>query len=119
MRSRIISLCLLAALAGLLPQQAGAQIAASNPLEWVALAEGNEAINGQIEKQIKGQTQTALLQNSIAAEFNRIHDWQRQVQRLPQDGQRLRLVAESLHAPLQRRGADLPHAGEAGPGGQG
>ena len=77
MRSRIISLCLLAALAGL-PQQAGAQIAASNPLEWVALAEGNEAINGQIEKQIKGQTQTALLQNSIAAEFNRIHDWQRQ-----------------------------------------
>lgn len=43
-----------------------------------ALAEGNEAINGQIEKQIKGQTQTALLQNSIAAEFNRIHDWQRQ-----------------------------------------
>jgi hypothetical protein len=44
----------------------------------VALAEGNEAINGQIEKQIKGQTQTALLQNSIAAEFNRIHDWQRQ-----------------------------------------
>ena len=78
MRSRIISLCLLAALAGLLPQQAGAQIAASNPLEWEALAEGNEAINGQIEKQIKGQTQTALLQNSIAAEFNRIHDWQRQ-----------------------------------------
>ena len=78
MRSRIISLCLLAALAGLLPHQAGAQIAASNPLEWVALAEGNEAINGQIEKQIKGQTQTALLQNSIAAEFNRIHDWQRQ-----------------------------------------
>ena len=78
MRSRIISLCLFAALAGLLPQQAGAQIAASNPLEWVALAEGNEAINGQIEKQIKGQTQTALLQNSIAAEFNRIHDWQSQ-----------------------------------------
>lgn len=78
MRSRIISLCLLAALAGLLPQRAGAQIAASNPLEWVALAEGNELINEQIEKQIKGQTQTALLQNSIAAEFNRIHDWQRQ-----------------------------------------
>ena len=78
MRSRIISLCLLAALAGRRPPAAGAQIAASNPLEWVALAEGNEAINGQIEKQIKGQTQTALLQNSIAAEFNRIHDWQRQ-----------------------------------------
>lgn len=62
----------------LLPQHGKAQIAASNPLEWAALVEGNELINGQIEKQIKGQTQTALLQNSIAAEFNRIHDWQRQ-----------------------------------------
>ena len=59
-------------LAGLLPQPAKAQIAASNPLEWAALAEGNEVINSQIEKQIKGQTQTALLQNTIAAEFNRI-----------------------------------------------
>lgn len=69
---------LVAVLAGLLPQAAKAQIAASNPLEWMALAEGNEAINGQIEKQIKGQTQTALLQNSIAAEFNRIHKWEKQ-----------------------------------------
>lgn len=69
---------LVAALAGLPPQAAKAQIAASNPLEWMALAEGNEVINGQIEKQIKGQTQTALLQNSIAAEFNRIHKWEKQ-----------------------------------------
>ena len=69
---------LVALLAGLLPQAAKAQIAASNPLEWMALAEGNEVINGQIEKQIKGQTQTALLQNSIAAEFNRIHKWEKQ-----------------------------------------
>ena len=65
-------------LAGLLPQLAKAQIAASNPLEWAALAEGNELINGQIDKQIKGQTQTALMQNSIAAEFNRIHEWEKQ-----------------------------------------
>lgn len=69
---------LVALLAGLLPQAAKAQIAVSNPLEWMALAEGNEVINGQIEKQIKGQTQTALLQNSIAAEFNRIHKWEKQ-----------------------------------------
>lgn len=69
---------LVAVLAGLLPQAAKAQIAASNPLEWMALAEGNEVINDQIEKQIKGQTQTALLQNSIAAEFNRIHKWEKQ-----------------------------------------
>ena len=70
MKSRIISLGLVASLVCLLPQVAEAQIAASNPLEWTALAEGNELINGQIEKQIKGQTQTALLQNSIATEFN-------------------------------------------------
>ena len=69
---------LVAVLAGLLPQAAKAQIATSNPLEWMALAEGNEVINGKIEKQIKGQTQTALLQNSIAAEFNRIHKWEKQ-----------------------------------------
>lgn len=79
MRLRIISLSLIAVLAILLlPLSAQAQIAASNPLEWAALAEGNEAINGQIDKQIKGQTQTALMQNSIAAEFNRMHRWEKQ-----------------------------------------
>ena len=78
MRLRIISLSLVVSLISLFPQLAHAQVAASNPLEWVALAAGNEAINGQIEKQIKGQTQTALLQNTIAAEFNRIHQWEKQ-----------------------------------------
>ena len=78
MRSRIISICLAAVSAILLPQLAQAQIAASNPLEWVALAEGNELINSQSDKQIKGQTQTAVLQNSIAAEFNRIHQWEKE-----------------------------------------
>ena len=56
MRLRIISLSLVVSLISLFPQLAHAQVAASNPLEWVALAEGNEVINGQIEKQIKGQT---------------------------------------------------------------
>ena len=69
---------LVALLAVLPPQAAKAQIAASNPLEWMALAEGNELINEQIERQIKGQTQTALLQNSIAAEFNSIRKWEKQ-----------------------------------------
>ena len=54
------------------------EITKSNPLEWMALAEGNEVINDQIEKQINGQTKTAMLQNSIAAEFNRIHKWEKQ-----------------------------------------
>lgn len=78
MKSRTISIILAAVLALFLPHIAQAQIAASNPLEWAALAEGNELINGQIDKQIKGQTQTAALQNSIAAEFNRIHQWEKE-----------------------------------------
>lgn len=78
MKSRTISIILAAVLALFLPHIVQAQIAASNPLEWVALAEGNELINGQIDKQIKGQTQTAVLQNSIAAEFNRIHQWEKE-----------------------------------------
>lgn len=59
------------------PNICKAQLSASNPLEWLALAEGNEAINGEIEKEIKGQTKTALLQNTIAAEFTQMHDWQK------------------------------------------
>lgn len=78
MKSRIISLTVLALSVCLPPQAAKAQVAASNPLEWTALAEGNDLINKQVEKQIKGQTQTALLQNTIAAEFNRIHKWEKQ-----------------------------------------
>ena len=78
MRLRIINIFLTAVVFCLLPQHGKAQIAASNPLEWAALVEGNELINGQIEKQIKGQTQTALLQNTIAAEFNQIHKWEKQ-----------------------------------------
>jgi len=54
-----------------------AQFVQTNPLEWLALAEGNEAINSQIQDQIEGQTKTAVLQNTIAAEFNRIHEWER------------------------------------------
>ena len=54
-----------------------AQLVSSNPLEWMALAEGNELINSEIEKQINGQTKTALLQNTMAAEFNQIHKWEK------------------------------------------
>lgn len=46
-----------------------AQLVSSNPMEYVALAEGNELINGQIKNQIEDQQKTALLQNTIAAEF--------------------------------------------------
>jgi len=57
--------------------RANAQIASSNPLEYVALAEGNELINGQIKTQIDDQQKTALLQNGIAAEFTMIHKWEK------------------------------------------
>ncbi len=69
----ILSLCLVV----LTSVEGKAQLTASNPLEWLALAEGNELINSEIDKQIKGQTQTALLQNTIAAEFNQIHKWEK------------------------------------------
>ena len=100
MRLRIISIWAVLILAGLLPQLAKAQIAASNPLEWAALAEGNELINGQIDKQIKGQTQTALMQKQYRSGVQSHTRVGETVQQLPQDGERLCLVAESLHAPL-------------------
>lgn len=54
-----------------------AQIASSNPLEYVALAEGNELINHQVSTEIDHQQKTALLQNTIAAEFTMIHSWEK------------------------------------------
>ena len=57
--------------------RASAPIASSNPLEYVALAEGNELINAQIKSQIEDEQKTALLQNTIAAEFTMIHSWER------------------------------------------
>jgi hypothetical protein len=54
---------------------ANAQFVQTNPLEWLALAEGNDAINGQIENEVKGQTETALLQTTIAGEFVKIKEW--------------------------------------------
>lgn len=76
MRSRTISLVL--CIAALAPKMAHAQLVSANPLEYVALAEGNEVIYAEIDKQIKGQTQTALLQNTIAAEFTQMHKWQQE-----------------------------------------
>lgn len=48
-----------------------------NPGEWMALAEGNELINKQIQNQANGQLQTAALQNTMAAEYNQIQKWER------------------------------------------
>lgn len=76
MKSQIVSPLLL--LLGILYSgTTQAQAVMENPLEWAALAEGNEAINKQISSEIKGQTKTAVLQNTIAAEFNKIHEWEK------------------------------------------
>lgn len=77
MRLRIDKIWLIVVALVLSVPSAHAQIVTANPLEWMALAEGNEAINGEIEKEIKGQTKTALLQNTIAAEFTKIHEWEK------------------------------------------
>ena len=71
MRLQIGKIWLIAIIGTATASEAKAQVVSSNPLEWMALAEGNEQINGEIEKQINGQTKTALLQNTMAAEFNR------------------------------------------------
>ncbi len=55
-----------------------AQLVSANPLEWMALAEGNEQLGKQIDSQINGQRKAAILQNTIAAEFNQMHKWQKQ-----------------------------------------
>lgn len=57
--------------------KAHAQLSSSNPLEYAALAEGNNLINSQISDQIDDQRKTGLLQNTIAAEFTKIHEWER------------------------------------------
>ncbi len=53
-----------------------AQVVVANPLEWAVLVEGNEIIDGQIKSEIEGQTQTAVLQGTIAAEFTQIKKWE-------------------------------------------
>lgn len=56
---------------------AKAQYVQTNPLEWMALAEGNELINGEIKEETKRELETAVLQNTMAAEFTKIHEWER------------------------------------------
>lgn len=75
MRSPIIKITML--LFGIiLSVSAKAQIVTTNPLEYVALAEGNELILGKVKDQMDGQKKTALLQNTIAAEFEQMRQWE-------------------------------------------
>lgn len=53
-----------------------AQMSCENPLEYVALSEGNILINEQYNSEIRGQLETAALENIIAVEFDKIHAWE-------------------------------------------
>ena len=64
-----------------LPVTAKAQVVTTNPLEYVALAEGNELILDKIKDQVDGQKKTALLQNTIAAEFEQMRQWEKKYNR--------------------------------------
>lgn len=76
MRSPIIKITML--LFGIiLSVSAKAQIVTTNPLEYVALAEGNELILAKVKDQMDGQKKTALLQNTIAAEFEQMRQWEK------------------------------------------
>ena len=66
---------------------ARAQYVVTNPGEYVALVEGNELINKEIKSETKGQTKTALLQNTISAEFTKIKQWEKEYSRYLQTAQ--------------------------------
>ena len=73
-----------------------AQLVSSNPMEYVDLAEGNELINSQIKNQIEDQQKTALLQNTIAAEFTPDKAMGEKVQQLHENRVWLRFYPQSL-----------------------
>ncbi len=49
----------------------------TNPGEYIALAEGNDLINTEIKDESEKQMKTAMLQNTIAAEFTKIKNGRR------------------------------------------
>lgn len=57
--------------------RADAQIVVANPLEWAALIEGNEVMHSEMKDEIEGETRTAVLQSTIAVEFNQIKKWEK------------------------------------------
>jgi len=58
-------------------KEARAQYVLTNPGEYIALAEGNDLINTEIKDESEKQMKTAMLQNTIAAEFTKIKEWEK------------------------------------------
>jgi hypothetical protein len=53
-----------------------AQIATTNPGEYTILATGNELINNSVKSETSAERSTAVLQNSMAAEFTKMKQWE-------------------------------------------
>jgi hypothetical protein len=53
-----------------------AQVGESNPLQYVAIAEGQTLVNNAVNSQTKGMQKTAALQGSMAAEFTMMKKWE-------------------------------------------
>ena len=76
MRKNLFVSCMaVAALIGV-PAPILAQAAETNPSQYVAIAEGQKAVNAAIESQTSGMQKTAALQGTIAAEFTMMKKWE-------------------------------------------
>ena len=58
------------------PAKVLAQVAESNPSQYVVIAEGQKLVNDAIESQTSGMQKTAALQGTIAAEFTMMKKWE-------------------------------------------
>lgn len=58
-------------------QRVHAQVASTNPGEYVILAAGNTLINNTVKSETKAERETALLQNAMAGEFTKMKQWER------------------------------------------
>ena len=54
-----------------------AQIVTTNPGEYTILATGNELINHTVKSEIKAERNTAVFQNTMAAEFTKMKQWEK------------------------------------------
>ena len=79
MKSPIAIKSILVAILTLSPfcKEAKAQYVLTNPGEYIALAEGNDLLNTAIKDEAENQMKTAMLQNTISAEFTKIKEWEK------------------------------------------
>lgn len=71
------SLVLTALLLSLGTVQGYGQYVTTNPGEYVILEQGNNLINQTVKSEMKAQTATAVLQNTMAGEFTKMKQWEK------------------------------------------